>query len=150
MVEEVIGLSIRTGRPIWFDSSAIIVYLQRSHVHAPLLRDLIESPAILCGISSITLAEALAGPARTGDELSVRRLRNSLQALPGFWIAPLDNDSAELTAWIRITAGLNLPDAGIIASARRARAVCIVGNDRRWRGKPIGIPFLLLDDLPRA
>ena len=147
---ELIVSSRLENRPIWLDTSALLSFLEGSHAAGSIIGSLVEHPAIRCGISAITLAETMAGPARFGDELAIRRLRNGLVALPRFQIDPFNAETATITSWLRVRAGLKLPDAGIIASARQANAVCIIGNYRRWRNKPIGLPFILLDELPTA
>jgi hypothetical protein len=44
---------------------------------------------------------------------------------------------------------LKLPDAAIVATARVAGALALVGNDRAWRYKPLGIRYIHLDDVVR-
>jgi hypothetical protein len=120
--------------------------LQRDNPFGPRLKAIIEHPGIPVGISTMTLAETLAGPAKLGDELTMLRIRSGLKRLPAFAIAPFDEETASVAAWIRGQTGLKLPDAGVIASARQAKAVCIVGNDLRWRNKEIGIRFVSLNE----
>ena len=140
-------VAVHEGRPIWLDTAALISFLQRDNEYATRLRSIIEHPGIPVGISTMTFAETLAGLARFGDELALHRLRNGLKRLPNFAVASFDEESASIAAWIRGQTGLKLPDAGIIASARRANAVCIIGNDLRWRNKELGIRFVSLADL---
>ncbi len=144
---ELIAASQIENLPIWLDTSALLAYLENSHPNGTVVGSLVEHPGIICGISTITVAETIAGPARNGDELAARRLINGLLRLPRLQIEPFTMDAASSAAWLRAGQGLKFPDAGIIASARVARAVCIIGNDHRWRNKPLGLPFLLLDEL---
>ncbi len=147
---QLIATSQLENLPIWLDTSALLAYLENTHPNGAVIGSLIEHPGISCGISTITVSETIAGPARKGDEVAARRLRNGLTNLPRLQIEPFGMDAATAAAWIRAGLGLKFPDAGIIASARRANAVCIIGNDHRWRNKPLGLPFLLLDELPRG
>jgi hypothetical protein len=39
------------------------------------------------------------------------------------------------------------PDVAIVATARIANAVGLIGKDRRWRAKPLGVPYHYLDDI---
>ncbi|CAN5616260.1 hypothetical protein BH23CHL4_BH23CHL4_14780 [soil metagenome] len=146
-LSDVIFTASREGRPVWLDTAAMIMYLQNDVPYAEGLAPIIEHPGIPIGISTITLAETLAGPARFGDELSMRRIRVGILKLPRIVVAPFDEETAVIAARVRGRSGLKLPDAGIIASAIRERAVCIVGNDLRWRSKEIGLPFFSLSKL---
>lgn len=53
------------------------------------------------------------------------------------------------TAAIRSLTRLKLPDAAIVATARVAGAIAIVGNDRVWQARPLGIQYIHLDDVIR-
>ena len=51
---------------------------------------------------------------------------------------------------VRVATGLELPDAGIVATGLLASAIAIVGNDARWRNKALGLPYIHLSDLIRS
>jgi hypothetical protein len=65
-------------------------------------------------------------------------------------IIPFGEDHAHRTAIVRATTRLKLPDAGIVATGLLASAIAIVGNDARWRTKPLGLPYLYLSDFTVA
>ncbi len=59
----------------------------------------------------------------------------------------LDQKHAIETAYVRAATGLKLPDAAIVATALLAGAVALIGNDRQWRNKPLGVPYHHMDDI---
>jgi PIN domain nuclease of toxin-antitoxin system len=132
--------------PICLDSSALLAYLQRDERHNRLVAQLLEHPHVPVVISTITLSEVLVRPARSGDELRVRRVQAGLARLPLLLIVPFGEDHAHQAAIVRAATNLKLPDAGIVATGLLASAIAIVGNDARWRTKPLGLPYLHLGD----
>ena len=62
-------------------------------------------------------------------------------------IIDLDQRHAIEAAYVRAATGLKLPDAAIIATARLARATTLIGNDRQWRNKPLGVTYHHMDDI---
>lgn len=136
----------QSGRPICLDSSALIAYLtdepHARHV-APLIEDLV-TPLL---ISTVTLAEAAVRPARHGRG-EAETLIAGVRRFPTLSIMMVDEAVALEAATVRAETALALPDAVVIASARVASAVAIVGNDRRWQRRSLGVPFVCLDDAP--
>jgi predicted nucleic acid-binding protein len=99
--------------------------------------DAAESGAATIVISTVTLAEVLAGPLRVPDELLTARYREALTRSPGWQVMPLDVDIAVEAARIRAAYRLRLPDAIQVATAIRASATALVTHDqalRRVRG----------------
>ena len=92
-----------------------------------------ESGAASIVISTITLAEVLAGPLRTGNELLTAQYREALTRSPGWQVMALDTDTAVEAARIRATYRLRLPDAIQVATAIRAGAAALVTHDRALR-----------------
>jgi len=92
-----------------------------------------ESGAAEVVISTVTLAEVLAGPLRTGNELLTAQYREALTRSPGWQIVPFDVDTAVIAARIRATYRLRLPDAIQVATAIRAGAAALVTHDRALR-----------------
>lgn len=133
--------------PICLDSSALIAYLQGDERHHVFVAPILEHPRVPVVISTISLCEVLVRPARGGDELRVRQVQAGLARLPLLRIIPFGNDHAHRAAFVRAATGLRLPDAGVVATGIIASAVGIVGNDARWRTKPLGIPYHHLGDL---
>lgn len=84
-------------------------------------------------ISTITLAEVLAGPLRAGNELMTAQYREALTRGRGWQLLPLDADTATEAARFRAVYRLRLPDAIQVATAVRAGAAALVTHDRELR-----------------
>ena len=67
--------------------------------------------------------------------------------MPRLRVVDLDQPHAVEAAWVRAQTGLKLPDAAIIATGRRAGAGVLIGNDRQWRHKQLGVPYHHMDGL---
>lgn len=97
-------------------------------------------------LSTVTLAEILAGPWRTGDAERAGRIEAVLEALPGVRPAAATWAVASAAARIRGELKLPLPDAFIIASALDQQAQLLVTNDATWsRAASLGARVVLLD-----
>jgi predicted nucleic acid-binding protein len=112
------------------DSAPIIYFLEDHPRLAPRFRPLFEAHAagrIRFAVTTITVAEVLAGPLRAGDEPLARRYR----AILGSWQpVALDLDIAESAARLRASVGLKLADAVQVASALSINAAALVTHDR--------------------
>lgn len=139
--------SILDGRPLCLDSSGLVDYFARNDPIASLLRPLLLAPEVAVAVSMISLTELVTRPAMSDDRHRVDATRAALLALPGLRLVDLDQRHAVETAYVRGATGLKLPDAAIVATARLANASALLGNDRRWRGKPLGVPYHHLDDI---
>lgn len=89
-------------------------------------------------VSTITLAEVLAGPYRHGLEALARRYEKALHA---FELTPVTAEIAALAARLRATTKLKLPDAMQAATALSLGAVALVTHDRDFSSLP-GLPVL--------
>jgi predicted nucleic acid-binding protein len=78
-------------------------------------------------VTTITVAEVLAGPLQVGDDAVARRYRAILES---WQIVELDVDIAESAARLRASLRLKLPDAIQAASALAINADAIVTHDR--------------------
>lgn len=78
-------------------------------------------------VTTVTLAEVLAGPISAGDEALVRRYR---RVLSSWRLVELDADIAESAARLRIALRLKLPDAVQAASALAIGADALITHDR--------------------
>jgi len=83
-------------------------------------------------ISTVTLAEVLCGPLRTGNELLAAQYREALTRSAGWQVLPLDVDVAVEAARIRSVYRLRLPDAIQVATAIRSGAAALVTHDRAF------------------
>lgn len=84
-------------------------------------------------ISTVTLAEVLAGPLRVGNELLTAQYREALTRSTGWQVLPLDVEVAVEAARIRAVYRLRLPDAIQVATAIRSGAAALVTHDRSLR-----------------
>ena len=132
--------SLLTGlgdRPVLVVDTAPIIYWLEGHSRLAerfaTIFAAAESGAASIVISTITLAEVLAGPLRTGNELLTAQYREALTRTPGWQVMALDTDTAVEAARIRATYRLRLPDAIQVATAIRAGAAALVTHDRALR-----------------
>jgi uncharacterized protein len=125
----------------------VIAYVSGNEPVASLIGPLLENGDLDVVVSAITLSEAVARPARAGDRKRVNQIAAALAALPRFHLVDFDRPHALEAAFVRGQTDLKLPDAAIVATARLANAISIVGNDRQWRNKPLGLPYHHMDDL---
>jgi predicted nucleic acid-binding protein len=112
------------------DAAPIIYRLERHPIlaerFAPVF-DLQTAGGLRFAVSTITIAEVLAGPFKSGDEALARRYRAVLES----WrVVELDVALAEEAARLRARLGLKLPDAIQAASALAINADALVTHDR--------------------
>lgn len=139
-VDRIIGQAIAAGRPICLDSSALIAYLTDEQPAAALVEAFLTQPDLAIVLSTVSLAEALTRRARAGDLRAMQETRRGLLALPRLSMIDFDPNHAHETALVRAETGRKLPDAAIVAEARLAGAAALLGNDRQWATRPLGIP----------
>lgn len=85
-------------------------------------------------ISTITLAEVLTGPLRTGDETLARKYREALTRPPVWQVVDVTAAIAERAARIRSRSRLRLPDAIQMATALETSSIALVTRDRDFSG----------------
>ena len=83
----------------------------------------------------------------SADRNILERTLRDLRAIPRLLIINFGQEHALEAAFVRARTGLKFPDAAIVATARLANAHSIIGNDRQWRNKPLGVEFLCIDDI---
>jgi predicted nucleic acid-binding protein len=122
------------------DSAPIIYCLEDHPTLAPVFRPLFvahASGAVRFAVTTLTIAEVLAGPLQAGDEALARRYRSVLES----WeVVPLDSDIAESAARLRAALKLKLADAVQAASALAVNAAALITHDRdfsRLRALPV-------------
>jgi predicted nucleic acid-binding protein len=112
------------------DSPPIIYILENHPQFAPRFRPLFEAHAagrVRFAVTTLTVAEALTGPLRVGDEALAQRYRAILES----WRpVALGVDIAESAARLRASLHLRLPDAVQAASALAINAAALVTRDR--------------------
>ena len=121
---------IPDGALVLVDTAPIIYQLEAHPTFAPRFRPAFAAHAagrLLFAVTTITLAEVLAGPLKSGNEPLARRYRALLQS---WQVVDLDADIAETAARLRATLRLRLPDAVQAASALAVGAAALLTHDR--------------------
>lgn len=134
MIAEISDLP-RRGR-VLVDSAPVIYYLEDHPVFGPRYADLFaraESGDHQLVISTVTLAEVLAGPLRHGDEQLADAYRQALTRPPTWQVADLTIAIAHRAARIKSQTRLRLPDAAIVATALEMSCIALVSHDRDLR-----------------
>ncbi len=112
------------------DSAPVIYFLEGNRKFGPRFVPLFEAHAagrLRFAVTTITVAEVLAGPLQVGDDAVARRYRTILES---WQVVDLDVDIAESAARLRASLHLKLPDAIQAASALAINAAALVTYDR--------------------
>jgi predicted nucleic acid-binding protein len=121
---------LRDGDLVVVDSAPLIYLLDDHPIFAPVFEGLFvlqAQGAIQIAISTIAMAEVLAGPFKHQQDVLAKRYE---KALSNFDVVPVSQDIAVTAARIRASTGLRLPDALQAATALEAGAVALVTHDR--------------------
>lgn len=126
--------SLRDGALVLVDTAPIIYTLEGHRRFAarfaPLFRRH-EAGEIALAVTTVTIAEVLTGPMKTGAETLARRYRAALEA---WMVVDFTGDIAESAARLRARYRLKLPDAIQLASALAINAEALVTHDRDFAG----------------
>jgi predicted nucleic acid-binding protein len=128
---------------IFVDTAPIIYWLEGHPRFAELFAEVFEAAGsgdISVVISTITLAEVVAGPLRSRNEVLAAQYKEALTRSLGWQVYPLDVETAVEAARLRSVYSLRLPDAVQVATAIRAGARAIATHDgdlRRVQGLTI-------------
>lgn len=96
------------------DASVVIAASIPAHVHYErATRLVLEHGRSGIALHSLTLAEILVGPARSGAEAEARQTLTEA----GFTLSPDGDPSPEQLARVRATTSLKMPDACVLATA---------------------------------
>ncbi len=132
------GLTLPFGLPngarVTVDSAPLIYFLENHRIHARRFEPLFASNAagtLEIVISSIAVAEVLAGPLKAGNEALADRYR---RVLAEWQIVSVDAELAALAARLRAGHGLRLPDAIHAATALSTDSAALVTHDRDFTG----------------
>ena len=148
-IAEIASWARQTDRPLCLDSGSLIDYFAGNEPIASLIDPLLQNPDVPVVVSTVTSAELVTRPAMQGDHARVWTIRSALLALPRLVLVDVNEPHAIAVAQVRADTGLKLPDAAVVATARLATALALIGNDRQWRHKPLslaksdGLPSLL-------
>lgn len=111
--------------------SAPIIYVLEDHPElASVFRPVFEQHEkglVRLAVTTVTLAEVLAGPLRNSDEVLAERYRSTLKS---WFLVDLDSEIAESAARLRAAFKLKLADAVQAASALAVGADALVTHDR--------------------
>lgn len=111
--------------------SAPLLYLLDGHpAFAPLFEGLFEAyehGVVRIALSTIAVAEVLAGPFKHGQEALAKRYE---KVLADFELVPVSQDIAVTAARLRAGTGLRLPDALQAATALEVGAAALVTHGR--------------------
>ncbi|MES2530971.1 MAG: type II toxin-antitoxin system VapC family toxin [Pseudomonadota bacterium] len=121
---------LKDGDLVVVDSAPLIYLLDDHPEFAPRfsgLFELYEQGVIRIAISTIAIAEVLAGPFKHGQDVLAKRYEKVLTA---FEVVPVLQDIAVTAARLRASSGLRLPDALQAAAALEVGAVALVTHDR--------------------
>ncbi len=123
---------IPDGVLIALDSAPIIYYLQDHPRFASRFSPLFDAATegrLALAISTITLAEVMAGPFAAGNEVLAMQYREVICHSPGWQTVAVDENVATEAARLRARYRLRLPDAIQVATAISARAWALVTHD---------------------
>ena len=123
---------IPDGASLTLDSAPIIYYLQDHPTLAPRFSSLFDAASdgrLILNISTITLAEVMAGPLAAGNEILAAQYREVLCHSPGWQTVPVDENIAAEAARLRTRYRLRLPDAIQVATAIVTRSWALVTHD---------------------
>jgi len=112
------------------DSSPLIYFLEDHPKFSAKFEPVFEAQAagrVRFAVTTITIAEVMIGPLRSGDERTAREYRLLLES---WQVLPLSIDIAEAAARMRTALRLGLPDAVQVASALSINADALVTHDR--------------------
>ena len=130
-MENIEGVPAR-GRFV-VDSAPIIYVLEDHPVLAPRFLPIFEraeAGRYELVITTVTLAEVLAGPLRMGEESKAEEYREALTSPPVWRVADLTAEIAYRAARVRARTGLRLPDAVQVATAIHTSSLGLVTYDR--------------------
>lgn len=123
---------IPDGVSVTLDSAPIIYYLQDHPAFAPRFTPLFEAAGegrVILNVSTIALAEVMAGPLAADNEILAAQYREVLCRSPGWQTLSVDENVAAEAARLRTRYRLRLPDAIQVATAIVTRSWALVTHD---------------------
>ena len=121
------------GQILGIDSAPLIYFIEDHPRYAPTLIELFEYAdrgALSLVTSTVTIAEVLVHPLRSGRVELVQAYRDILLGSVGLTAVPVSAEIAELAATIRAGHRSRTPDALQLATAVCSGAAAFITNDR--------------------
>ena len=131
---------LKTNDFVVVDSAPLIYFLDGHPQFSSLFDGLFEAydaGQLRIAISTIAIAEVLAGPFKNGQDVLAKRYEKALSA---FDVIPVTQDIAVSASRLRISCALKLMDALQAATALEIGAQALVTHDRdfsRFSGLPV-------------
>ena len=132
--------NLKTNDFVVVDSAPLIYFLDGHPQFSSLFEGLFEAyddGQLRIAISTIAIAEVLAGPFKNGQDVLAKRYEKALSA---FDVIPVTQDIAVSASRLRISCRLKLMDALQAATALEIGAQALVTHDRdfsRFSGLPV-------------
>ena len=129
-MEPVDRVALPDGALVLVDSAPIIYLLEYHPRFAERFRPMFERQAegeIAFAVTTISMAEVLAGPLGAGQEVLAKRYRNVMES---WQVVELSADIAESAARLHASINLKLADAVQVASALAIGADALLTHDR--------------------
>lgn len=139
--------AIISQRPLVLDTSALLEFFSGAGSLSDLVAEVLENTSIPIVHSTVTISEALVRPTKAGEHQLIWAVRSGLENRANTRVISFDIDQALETARVRAFTNLKLPDSAVVAVARTHNAIGIVGADRKWRTRELGVPFYYLPDM---
>jgi predicted nucleic acid-binding protein len=115
---------------IVLDASVLIAHFDHDDaLHAQATEHLLDAADQQFGASSITLAEILVGPTRTGRLVIAQAALRALDVTE----LPLPSNAAMRLAALRVESGLKLPDCCVLLAAQDTNGTVLTFDDRLGR-----------------
>ena len=134
---------------ICFDSNALIYFLEGQQPYCSYVAQavaMMENGRAIGVASTVMEMELLMKPLRDGDIFGREKIEIFLRQQHNLLIRPVDRLVARRAAVVRARTRLAPLDAIMVATALEERCEAIIGNDAVIASRPVGIPYLYLDD----
>ena len=129
--------AIEENGRVTVDTAPIIYILEDHPLYAELFIPLfqrIEAGKLQAVLSPVTIAEVVAGPLGSGNEILANRYFKVLTAGANWMVQDLTAELSFLAARIRSRYRLKLPDAIQVATAIQTGSSALITHDRDFRG----------------
>lgn len=140
------------GQIVGLDTAPLIYFIEQNEAYLELVRAFFQAMSrgeFQVITSTLTLAEVLVHPLRSGDVGLAEQYRDIILDQENLITVPISVEIAEVAAQLRATQNLRTPDAIQIATAIQGGAAYFLTNDARLVTVP-DLEVLVLDALQIA